>query len=145
MLDEGSGSQQKSSEAGNFDVSPSQCVCLFKDDISDVRNCEYALATSTIFIAGDQIAHLQWRLRNGAIPAIHHPKLVVVMIGTNDLNAVWWCTAGNATEITRAADGVIQRSVPLAPSGVFWPASAVVKPRHEAVLCAHTNPCFCIR
>ena len=120
----------------------SQCVCLFEDDISDAV---HALTTSTIFIAGDQIAHLQWRLRNGAIPAIHHPKLVVVMIGTNDLNAVWWCTAGNATEVTRAADGLIRRSAPLAPSGVFWPAFAVIKPIHKAVLCAKTKPCFCIR
>ena len=34
-------------------------------------------------MAGDKVEQLLWRLQNGEIPASKHPKVVVVMIGTN--------------------------------------------------------------
>ena len=33
--------------------------------------------------AGDKTEQLLWRLQNGELPATKHPKVVVVMIGTN--------------------------------------------------------------
>ena len=40
-------------------------------------------------IGGDMTAHLWWRLLHGETPAKHHPKAVVLLIGTNDLGMVW--------------------------------------------------------
>lgn len=34
-------------------------------------------------MAGDKAEQLLWRLQNGEMPASKHPKVVVVMIGTN--------------------------------------------------------------
>lgn len=34
-------------------------------------------------VAGDKAEQLLWRLQNGELPASKHPKVVVVMIGTN--------------------------------------------------------------
>ncbi|KAL4439834.1 hypothetical protein ABPG75_002835 [Micractinium tetrahymenae] len=39
-------------------------------------------------IGGDQTFHLRWRLLNGELPARQHPRLVLLLIGTNDLGAV---------------------------------------------------------
>lgn len=39
-------------------------------------------------IGGDQTFHLRWRLLNGELPARRHPRLAVLLIGTNDLGAV---------------------------------------------------------
>lgn len=39
-------------------------------------------------IGGDQTFHLRWRLLDGELPARRQPRLVVLLIGTNDLGAV---------------------------------------------------------
>lgn len=53
--------------------------------------------------AGDQAAHLQWRLEHGQLYRRHAPRLMVVMIGTNDLGAA--ACMGGAPAIRRAAGG----------------------------------------
>ena len=57
---------------------------------------------------GDQVGHLWWRMLNGQIPSKHHPKAVVMLIGTNDLTADD-CTALEEASIV-AAKGVVSRS-----------------------------------
>ena len=65
--------------------------------------------------AGDQTAHLWWRLLHGEVPlstAVHQgkaPRVAVVLIGTNDLGAAD-CHC-NATELLAAAPGIVQRCV----------------------------------
>lgn len=61
---------------------------------------------------GDQIGHLLWRLEHGDLPELHQPKVVVVMIGINDLGAAADCSQGVTDVITKAADGVNDRSEP---------------------------------
>ena len=53
--------------------------------------------------AGDQAAHLQWRLEHGQLYRRRAPKVLVVMIGTNDLGAA--ACLGGAPAIKRAAGG----------------------------------------
>lgn len=48
-------------------------------------------------IPGDQSANLLWRLMNGEMPRRNDPKVVVLLIGTNDLAAAW-DPANNQTE-----------------------------------------------
>jgi hypothetical protein len=57
--------------------------------------------------AGDQVSHVEWRLRNGEMPIRHGPKVFVIMIGTNDLGAAA-CNPG-VGPITDAAPGVTFR------------------------------------
>lgn len=49
--------------------------------------------------AGDWIGHLMWRLRNGELPRTHHPKVVVIHIGTNDLSSFKACQPLGASKI----------------------------------------------
>ena len=47
------------------------------------HTCEQILPS-----AGDKAEQLLWRLQNGELPATKHPKVVVVMIGTNGEESV---------------------------------------------------------
>lgn len=38
-------------------------------------------------ISGDTTSYLLWRLKHGELPVKHHPKVIVLQIGTNDLTA----------------------------------------------------------
>lgn len=58
---------------------------------------------------GDQIGHLEWRLMHGDIPEVHHPKVAVILIGTNDLGAAADCSAGDTDTILKSAEGVRAR------------------------------------
>lgn len=55
-------------------------------------------------IGGDQTAHLLWRLRNGEAPQKNKPKVVVLLIGTNDLGAA----AADAWDVREAAQLLVQ-------------------------------------
>ena len=59
--------------------------------------------------AGDQVGHLEWRLKNGDIPKAHHPRAAVIMIGTNDLGAAQGCSGGDPEKILETAQGVKSR------------------------------------
>ena len=39
--------------------------------------------------AGDTTANLWWRIQNGELPKNHMPKVVVMMVGANDLTAAY--------------------------------------------------------
>ncbi|CAL8465692.1 g5228 [Coccomyxa elongata] len=81
-------------------------------------------------IAGDNVEHLLWRLQNGEVPAHKHPKVVVIMMGTNDL--VDNCTLQAAT---KTAAGIMEISsmvhsklphtnilnLGVLPKGEIWP------------------------
>lgn len=56
--------------------------------------------------AGDQTAHLIWRLENGEMPQKNKPKVVVLLIGTNDLGAA----RGEVDE--RGAEDHVMQAVP---------------------------------
>ena len=58
--------------------------------------------------AGDQTAHLMWRLQHGQLYEHSQPRLIVVMIGTNDLGAA---SCSGAWGIKRSAKGAADRSV----------------------------------
>lgn len=69
--------------------------------------------------AGDQAAHLMWRLRNGQLYTQSQPGLIVIMIGTNDLGAA--ACLGGYSGIKKSAKGAAERhatipSVPLTPA-----------------------------
>ena len=57
--------------------------------------------------AGDQVAHLMWRLLHGQLYMKHQPQVIVVMIGTNDLGAA--SCKGGEPGIADAAAGTAQR------------------------------------
>ena len=57
--------------------------------------------------AGDQIGNLQYRLENGETPK-KHPKVAVVLIGTNDFFAVDICF-GTEADLLGAVPGVNRR------------------------------------
>jgi lysophospholipase L1-like esterase len=68
---------------------------------------------------GDQAAHLMWRLQNGQLLKRRQPRVIVVMIGTNDLGAA--ACLGGARGIQKAARGTSER----------WDlALAVFTPKH---------------
>ena len=58
-------------------------------------------------LAGDQVAHLMWRLQHGQLYVKHQPQVIVVMIGTNDLGAA--SCKGGEPGIADAATGTAQR------------------------------------
>ncbi len=66
--------------------------------------------------AGDQAAHLLWRLQHGGTFVRKPPAVAVVMIGTNDLGASA-CMGGQAA-IVRAANGTATRCDESASEGV---------------------------
>lgn len=72
-------------------------------------------------VAGDQVAHVEWRLMNGEMPIRTGPRAFVLMIGTNDLGAAS-CYPGEAP-LLQAVPGVTARSAPSAISS----AQAVVE------------------
>merc|ERR1719335_827242 len=41
-------------------------------------------------IGGDSIGNLLWRLQNGEGPSNAQPRLVMLQIGTNDINNAWY-------------------------------------------------------
>ena len=57
-------------------------------------------------IAGDQTAHLLWRVLHGEVFEQHPPQLSIVLIGANDLSTAASC---GASFVTHAAHGVTQR------------------------------------
>ncbi|CAL5218579.1 g273 [Coccomyxa viridis] len=60
-------------------------------------------------IAGDQIAHLWWRLEHGQMPQTQMPKVAVVLIGTNDLFAEADCIADNETALETSVNSIFKR------------------------------------
>lgn len=61
--------------------------------------------------AGDQTAHLWWRLLHGAVFERHQPKLSIVLIGGNDLEAAASCGDGSAV-IAAAVPQMVSRYAP---------------------------------
>ena len=59
-------------------------------------------------VTGDQAAHLMWRLQHGQLYVHSQPRLIVVMIGTNDLGAA--SCLGGASGIRKSAKGAAERS-----------------------------------
>ena len=59
--------------------------------------------------AGDQIAHLWWRLEHGQMPQTQMPKVAVVLIGTNDLFAEADCIADNETALETSVNSIFKR------------------------------------
>ena len=76
--------------------------------------------------AGDQSAHLQWRLLHGELLVQNPPRVAVLMIGTNDLGAAAECFGYNATLIATAVKKTFERCVPDTP----------VDSRPQTYLCA---------
>lgn len=59
-------------------------------------------------LTGDQSANLEWRIMTGGeFPAIHMPKTVVILIGTNDLT--YADCHDDQQEILDAVPGVVDR------------------------------------
>ncbi|BDA46856.1 probable platelet-activating factor acetylhydrolase IB subunit gamma at N-terminal half [Coccomyxa sp. Obi] len=60
-------------------------------------------------VGGDQAAHLMWRLQHGQLYMHSQPRLIVVMIGTNDLGAA--SCLGGASGIKKSAKGAAERTL----------------------------------
>lgn len=60
-------------------------------------------------MAGDQTAHLQWRLLHGQLLTGNPPKVAVLMIGTNDLGADAACFEFNTTLSLQAVNKAFTR------------------------------------
>lgn len=59
---------------------------LFSEGNPVARKLFSSIKTTTAGISGDRSEHLLWRLNNGQFGK-HQPKMVVLMIGVNNLNA----------------------------------------------------------
>ena len=57
--------------------------------------------------AGDQVGHLWWRILNGELPVAKQPRVITVLIGTNDLTAAD-CNR-NETELLANVPGIAVR------------------------------------
>lgn len=68
-------------------------------------------------VGGDQVMHLMWRLQNGALPTQHQPRVVVLLIGTNDLGTVAY---------KRGWTGAVEKKLRAAAPGVASRVQAVV-------------------
>ncbi|KAK9905658.1 hypothetical protein WJX75_004011 [Coccomyxa subellipsoidea] len=105
-------------------------------------------------IAGDKVEQLLWRLQNGELPATKHPKVVTVMIGTNDL--VGNCSLTSAAE---TAAGIVEinsllhaelpathiLNLAVLPKGEVWPnrcSDAILAVNAELKEYAKANPSF---
>lgn len=83
-------------------------------------------------IGGDQTAHLLWRLRNGEVPVKRQPKVVVMLIGTNDLGAA----VGAAADVRQAVAAAM-----LAVPGIML--RCVGRGAARAAPCAMPTLCIC--
>ena len=62
--------------------------------------------------AGDTTANLWWRLKNGELPKNHMPKVVVMMVGANDLTAAYaQCGTWDQSDYYGAAATIAQQWV----------------------------------
>ncbi|KAI3426404.1 hypothetical protein D9Q98_008774 [Chlorella vulgaris] len=83
-------------------------ACEYAAGIPEVFAQHYSKFNASVMaVGGDQTAHLMWRLVHGEAPAKHKPKVVVLLIGTNDLGAAFWDAAD-----VRTAEEAIMRAVP---------------------------------
>ena len=63
-----------------------------------------------ICCAGDQVGHLWWRLLHGQLPSAKPPKVVIVLIGTNDMGAITGtCPRRADSDIIAAVPGIASR------------------------------------
>ena len=65
-----------------------------------------------------------FRLTHGEMPRIHHPKVVVLLIGTNDIGYVSK-VGGDTSAMAETAEAVVKRWVSLA-SARWWAPHFVV-------------------
>ncbi|CAL5221977.1 g4259 [Coccomyxa viridis] len=104
-------------------------------------------------IAGDKAEHLLWRLENGELPSgARHPKIVGVMIGTNDL--VDNCTMQHADQTAQSILDVYHLlhtklpnthilSLAILPKGETWPnrcSDAILSVNIQLQAFAELNP-----
>ncbi|CAL8467129.1 g6665 [Coccomyxa elongata] len=86
----------------------------------------------TLAIAGDTVQRLLWRMRNGELPKKNHPRVVVVLIGSNDLTSPDCASPGAANRTAAELRGLlvyIHRRLPatqivamaVLPKGESWP------------------------
>ena len=60
--------------------------------------------------AGDTTANLWWRVQNGELPQNHAPKVVVIMIGANDLSTAYaGCGTWDQGDYYNAASAIAQQ------------------------------------
>lgn len=63
--------------------------------------------------AGDTSNNLWWRIKNGELPTNHMPKVVVLMVGANDLTAAYaQCGTWDQNDYYGAAATIAQQYVP---------------------------------
>ena len=64
--------------------------------------------------AGDTTGNVWWRVENGELPRNHAPKVVVLMIGANDLSGAYVnCGTWDEGDYTNAAASIAQQCAPL--------------------------------
>ena len=60
--------------------------------------------------AGDTSNNLWWRIKNGELPVNHMPKVVVLMVGANDLTAAYaQCGTWDSNDYYGAAATITQQ------------------------------------
>ncbi|BDA47685.1 probable platelet-activating factor acetylhydrolase IB subunit beta [Coccomyxa sp. Obi] len=105
-------------------------------------------------IAGDKVEQLLWRLQNGELPVSKHPKVVAIMIGTNDL--VGNCTLQSAAETAAGimeVNSLLHSELPqthilnlaVLPKGEVWPnrcSDAILAVNSDLEEYAKANPDF---
>ncbi|BDA51571.1 probable platelet-activating factor acetylhydrolase IB subunit beta [Coccomyxa sp. Obi] len=105
-------------------------------------------------IAGDKAEHLLWRLQNGELPTSKHPKVVAIMIGTNDL--IDNCALQAATETSAGImeiSSLLHTKLPkthilnlaVLPKGEIWPnrcSEAILAVNSALEEFAKANPDF---
>ena len=70
--------------------------------------------TRTVVLrAGDTSGNVWWRIQNGELPRNHAPKVVVLMVGANDLSGAYVnCGTWDEADYTNAATSVAQQCGP---------------------------------
>lgn len=57
--------------------------------------------------AGDTVQRLLWRMRNGELPKRNHPRVVVLLIGSNDLTSPDCASPGAANRTAAELRGLL--------------------------------------
>mmetsp|Transcript_29968 Transcript_29968/g.41496 ORF Transcript_29968/g.41496 Transcript_29968/m.41496 type:complete len:311 (+) Transcript_29968:149-1081(+) len=87
--------------------------CVRCNGITNLWDQEYGHLNAAAFgIASDQTQHLLWRLQNGELPASLKVKVIVILIGTNDLGLLPVKTANETIDGIKSVVKYVRETVP---------------------------------
>ena len=87
------------------------CWCTSNGQCLSLQFMERRQSKSNVMhVSGDTSNNLWWRIKNGELPSNHMPKVVVLMVGANDLTAAYaQCGTWDAKDYYGAAATIAQQ------------------------------------